>query len=246
MEGEDQSIIRTALVAGVSFDCDSTLTHIEGIDEIAKMHDVGNQVRAMTRGAMEGNMPFSEALQRRLNLIRPTREDLQTLAQRYRENAVEGIRELIEELRTQFHVRILIVSGGFRDAILPLAEDLGIDPEDVLAVRLRFNANGTYEGIDTDDPITNALLQEEGKRKAKELWSAQHPEVVLEIHVGDGATDLDPGKIPGVRVVGFGAVEVRIKVAQGVAVFCNTVVELREALKGFLGMYSKEEEALVA
>lgn len=244
-DGFEDILANEEVVAGVSFDCDSTLTTEEGIDRLAELRGVGDEVKAMTHDAMGGKMPFGEALERRLALIRPTREDMDTLARIYKDHAVEGMQELIEELRMEFSVRILIVSGGFRDAILPLADDLEITPEDVLAIRLKFDPEGNYQGIDTDDPITADLMQEEGKRKAKERWSAEHPDVVLELHVGDGATDLDPRKIKGVKVVGFGAIAKRLKVATEADAFCDSVKELRQTLRGLLRLYAKRRERLL-
>src|SRR5205823_5222451 len=60
----------------VVFDCDSTLTRIEGIDELAAMNDVPHEVAGMTRRAMDGEIPFEEVFARRLELIKPTRKQL--------------------------------------------------------------------------------------------------------------------------------------------------------------------------
>ena len=64
----------------VFFDCDSTLTTIEGIDELARMQGKEAEVAALTRQAMEGKIALETIYARRLRLLRPTRGQLREVA----------------------------------------------------------------------------------------------------------------------------------------------------------------------
>jgi len=55
----------------VLFDCDSTLSAIEGIDELA-VH-CRDDVEQLTDAAMRGRIPLEEVYGRRLRLVQPTR-----------------------------------------------------------------------------------------------------------------------------------------------------------------------------
>ena len=78
--------------------------------------------------------------------------------------------------------RVVLVSGGVREAIIPVALRLGIPATDVHAVAVHFAADGTYAGFDTMSPLATAA----GKRAVAE--SLQLPRRILAM--GDGATDL--------------------------------------------------------
>ena len=78
--------------------------------------------------------------------------------------------------------RVVLVSGGLREAILPVARKLGIADEDVHAVAVRFSGDGEYLGFDDGSPLATAV----GKRAVVESL-ALAPRVLA---VGDGATDL--------------------------------------------------------
>ena len=59
--------------AAVCFDVDSTVVSEEGIDVLAEHCGAGAEVAAWTAKAMGGSVPFHEALEARLNLMKPNR-----------------------------------------------------------------------------------------------------------------------------------------------------------------------------
>ena len=81
----------------VVFDCDSTLSAIEGIDELAS--EEAAAVAALTRQAMDGEVPLDEVYGRRLEMIRPDRAALDRVAARYIEELVPVIKEVFQALR---------------------------------------------------------------------------------------------------------------------------------------------------
>ena len=165
----------------VVFDCDSTLSTIEGIEELARDHRA--EVEALTEQAMQGSIPLEQVYGRRLELVRPTRARVQALGQRYIETLVPGAHETVAILRSAgVHVRV--ISGGLKPAVVILARTLGIADEAVDAVDIYFNGDGDYAGFDAQSP----LAASGGKRKVVEGWSSVPRPLML---VGDGATDLE-------------------------------------------------------
>jgi phosphoserine phosphatase len=76
---------------------------------------------------------------------------------------------------------VTLLSGGLRDAILPLAEFLDIPAARVHAVSLRYDADGTYESLDGEQP----LATQRGKPATLFALGLPRPLVM----VGDGSTD---------------------------------------------------------
>lgn len=166
----------------VIFDCDSTLSAIEGIDELAAGRR--EEIAGLTASAMSGALPLESVYGARLALIRPTRAQVASLAGQYVAAAVPGARETVRGLRDG-GVEVRILSGGFRQAILPFAEWLGLGAAAVWAVDLRFDPDGAYEGFDESSP----LARSGGKRTVIETWRKTLPSPFL--MVGDGITDLE-------------------------------------------------------
>ncbi len=166
----------------VVFDCDSTLSAIEGIDELAAGHRAS--IAALTESAMRGEVPLEAVYGARLALIRPDRAAIEALARQYIAAAVPGARDTVRGLMAH-GVVVRIVSGGIRQAILPFAAWLGLADADVAAVELRFDGAGNYAGFDEASP----LARSGGKRTVLEAWRRVVPGPVL--MVGDGVTDLE-------------------------------------------------------
>lgn len=166
----------------VIFDCDSTLSTLEGIEEIAREHRA--EIEAMTEEAMRGKVPLEAVYGRRLELVRPPRGRVIALGQRYVDTLVPGTRETVESLqRAGVHVRI--ISGGLKPAVLILARSLGIEDSAVDAVDVYFGDDGAYSGFDVASP----LAASGGKRIVIEAFSQEVPRPIM--LVGDGATDLE-------------------------------------------------------
>lgn len=165
----------------VIFDCDSTLSAIEGIDELAGGPP---EVKALTDAAMRGEVPLQEVYGRRLALVRPDRARVVALGARYVETLVPGARATVGALLAA-GVRVRVLSGGVRPAVLVLARELGLGEADVAAVALRFAPDGSYAGYDESSP----LARSGGKAEVIRSWRAELPGPVL--LVGDGMTDLE-------------------------------------------------------
>ena len=207
----------------ICFDCDSTQSSIEGIDELARLRgpEVFARVEAMTRDAMDGKIPIGEVFGRRLEIIRPGRTDVDAVGARYLETAEPTAAATVAALRARGWTP-LILSGGFRQAIEPLARRLGIAR--VEAVDLYFSEDGSYKGFDTAFPST----RNGGKREVIESLRAElGPERV--VMVGDGVSDME--SLPAADFfVGFGGYVAREKVRQGAGAFITSLAQLAELL----------------
>ena len=213
---------------GVVFDCDATLSALEGIDELAARAGVAEQVSALTHRAMNGDIPLEAIYGERLALIRPPRAALATIARRYQESIVPGARETIAALQVR-GIRTAIVSGGLLDAVLPLAATVGVAAADTFAVRLQYDADGNYQHY-IESPLTTAA----GKAAIVAAWKRQHglKHIVM---VGDGMSDV-AARAPDAaeRIIGYGGVVERAAV-RAAADQSSTAHDLRDLLPLILG-----------
>ncbi|MGZ8470259.1 MAG: HAD-IB family phosphatase [Gemmatirosa sp.] len=172
--------------SSVFLDVDSTLCGVEGIDFLAQRRgaDVAERVAAATDRAMRGEIPLDAVYGERMQLVRPGRDDLIALARAYADALAPDAVEAIAFLR-RVGVRVALVSGGIRQAILPVARELGFTLDDVHAVDVVLDGGGQYWSYDAGSPLT----QQHGKREVVAAAIAGGmPRPALA--VGDGATDV--------------------------------------------------------
>ena len=172
----------TAPFRTVVFDCDSTLSAIEGVDELAGARRA--EVAALTDAAMRGEIRLEDVYGRRLAIIRPTRAQVEALGTRYVDTLVPDARAVVAALRGA-GIAVRVMSGGLLPAVLVLAVALGLVPDDVGAVPLRFDDDGGYLDYDTASPLARAG----GKLALLAEWRRSLPGPLM--LVGDGATDLE-------------------------------------------------------
>ena len=165
----------------VVIDVDSTLIQNEVIDLIAEQARVGDQVAAITEQAMAGNLDFATALRARVGLLKglpvgvldQVRASLQL---------TPGARTLCRTLNTLGY-RVCLVSGGFAEVIMPLADELGIDD-------VRANHLGVRDGLLTGE-VVGVIVDRQGKQAALEEFAEKY-EIPMRrtIAIGDGANDV--------------------------------------------------------
>ena len=170
----------TSGFASVVFDCDSTLAAIEGIDELAGPHAA--QIAALTEAAMQGTVALEEVYGRRLEIIRPTRAQVEAIGRAYVDALVPDAREVIAAL-LWLGKTVRILSGGLRTAVDEVARAVGLPLEMVTAVGLEFAEDGSYAGFETTSPVARSG----GKTEVIRGWHLPRPALL----VGDGATDLE-------------------------------------------------------
>jgi len=168
--------------ATVILDVDSTVVSIEGIDWLAGLRapDVARKIAEGTTKAMEGTVRLEAVYGERLRLVAPRREEIDALGKAYVKAIAPGARETVAVLR-RAGTRVMLFSGGLRESILPVADALGIPRDDVHAVSIRFNEDGSYADFDRAAPFATNSGKPEMVRK---LAPARRI-----LAVGDGATD---------------------------------------------------------
>lgn len=199
----------------VIFDVDSCLVAIEGIDELARMRNVYDQVAGLTRSAMNGEIGFDEVFAKRLDIINPRRNDLTEVGRQYVQNITAFAPQIIALLR-EAGTDVWLVSGGFDEAIYPLAAALGIDGDHVFANHLYFDEQGAYLNYDRDNPLAGnqgkraviAALKKEGKLDGK---------VAI---IGDGMAEMETHDIVDVRI-GYGGHVLRENVRANADVYVD-------------------------
>ena len=109
---------------------------------------------------------FEGSLRGRFDLIKPTPEDIEMLQKAYCETIGEDVIKIINLLRKEFK-RVICISGGLQDAILPFAKELGFDPRDVFSIPLtpqgRLPDNHTLYSRDGKKTILDEVIAEERK-----------------------------------------------------------------------------------
>lgn len=175
----------------VAFDMDSTLIQAEVIDELAKLHGVGDQVSAITAAAMRGELDFRQSLTKRVALLKGLScQRLQDLLHTIQ--LADGAERLISTLKLLGY-KTAIISGGFNFFGKHLQARLGIDY--VFANDLEIS----------DGVLSGRLASEivDGKKKAELLETvARNESISLDqvVAVGDGANDLPMLNIAGMGV----------------------------------------------
>ncbi len=169
----------------IFIDCDSTLSSIEGIDELARLRgeDLFRECENMTNRAMDGHIAIEDVYGARLDLIKPTAAECEKIGQLYIDTMEPTAPTCLAELRRAGWEPI-IVSGGLTQAIAPFARYLGIDR--LRAVDLIFDESGNYAGFDGNCPTSRMG----GKMKVIDADKAAL-EASQTVMVGDGSSDLE-------------------------------------------------------
>ena len=192
--------LRTA--DAVCFDFDSTLIGEEGIDVLAEHCGAGAEVAAWTTKAMDGGVKFEDAIAARLDLIKPSKNDVAECLRRHPPPVTPGAAELCAALAERGTL-VYVVSGGFRAMIEATAlEAFGVPKERIFANTILWDASGEYAGFDATEPTS----RDGGKPAVIAKLKADGAKTV--VMVGDGATDAQ-AKPPADAFIGFGGVVAR-------------------------------------
>ena len=168
----------------VVIDIDSTLSAIEGIDWLAAQRGetIRAQVAEATERAMRGEISVASVFGSRLALVAPSRDEIAKLGAEYVARVQPHAKESLTTLANA-GVRIILVSAGLYEAVLPLASHVGISDADAHAVHVHFKNDGAYAGFDEDSPVT----RNGGKAVVVRSLDLEH----AILGVGDGITDLE-------------------------------------------------------
>lgn len=172
------------------FDFDSTFVQGETLDVLAQiLIDEGrvdgvvlDQISAITDQAMSGELDFHEALIQRLACLPLTKQDMASAVKRLSAQIAPSI------LKNQAWFlsnkeSIYVVSGGFKEMIIPVVAAYGIVPEHIFANEFVYDAFGNVQTACSNNPLAHSA----GKATVISRFKKQPSE--LFILIGDGYND---------------------------------------------------------
>jgi D-3-phosphoglycerate dehydrogenase len=154
-------------------DFDSTFTQVEALDELARIslknhpdrEAIYKQIEDLTNASMEGRLSFTESLQARVKLLCANRDHLKMLITHLKKKVSTSFSRNILFFK-KHQDEVLIVSGGFKEFIIPVVTEYHIKKENIYANTFVFDEEGNIIGYDKENPLS----QEGGKVKLlKEL-----------------------------------------------------------------------------
>ncbi|KAB8155881.1 phosphoglycerate dehydrogenase [Kordia sp. TARA_039_SRF] len=148
------------------FDFDSTLTSVEALDVLAEITLANNpkkdaiidEIQEITNLGIDGEISFTESLERRITLLNAHQSNLEELIAKLRlqvSSSIESNKEFFEK----FSQDIYVVSCGFKEFIDPIVEAYNIPANRVYANTFVFDNEGYIVGFDSE----NVLSQHNGK-----------------------------------------------------------------------------------
>jgi len=143
-------------------DFDSTFVQTETLEELANVvlknsynkKEILQEIKNITNQGMEGKLSFEKSLQRRLRLIKGTRQDIQTVVRIFKRKITQSIIRN-KQFFKKYYGQIYIVSGGFKECIVPVVEPFSIAPNHVLANTFKFDGEGQITGYDENNPLSS-------------------------------------------------------------------------------------------
>ena len=174
----------------IIFDFDCTFIKCESFEvlaEIALMNksnkeEIISKILKLTDDAMEGKFDYSHALKFKLDLFEINKslilETIEDLKLKISESFIKN-KKFIENYKD----KIFIISGGFKEIIVPIVESFGFSSERVFANEFIFDKFGNVIGINEDNPLSES----NGKGKVIEKLNLGSEVVIL----GDGYNDYE-------------------------------------------------------
>lgn len=199
------------------FDFDSTLMDGETITFLAAKMGAKDEVSAITKKAMAGELDFFESFSQRVAFLKGMKEsDAVEIASNL--PFIEGAKEIISYLKSK-NIKVVIFSGGFHIATDAAREKLGFDASFA-------NYLHTKDGILTGLAGGEMMFGYSKGKVLKELKAITGLSADEIMCVGDGANDLSMFKEAGLKIA-FCANEVLRKEAD----FCIDKKDLKEVMK---------------
>ncbi|WP_242158345.1 phosphoserine phosphatase SerB [Aestuariivivens sediminis] len=175
----------------VCFDMDSTLIQTEVIDELAELAGVGDEVKAITEAAMQGEIDFNESFIRRMKLLKGLSEEvLHNVAVNL--PITKGARRLIDTLKS-YGFKTAILSGGFTYFGHYLQKEFGID-------YVYANQFEIKDGVLTGNHLGDIVNGDKKAEYLKEIAKKEGIDISQTIAVGDGANDLPMLNLAGLGI----------------------------------------------
>ena len=170
------------------FDFDSTFITGELLEEFARitLRNHPNswehlaEINELTHAGMEGKIPFDESLSRRMRLLEGSKQDVQEVTEVLKKQITPSIERNKKFIHNNAQ-NIFILSGGFKEIIVPVVSEYGILDEHIFANDFIYDSDDAIIKVDPK----NIMATGKGKvAQAKVLNFSGDVHVI-----GDGFTD---------------------------------------------------------
>ena len=183
----------TKLFPTFIIDFDNTFVTIEALDELAiialrnhpKKDKITKKIADITKTGMLGKIDFQASLSKRLSLFQPQKEDINKLIQVLKKHITPSVIRN-KEFFKKHKANIYIITGGFKEYVLPVVADFGIYKSHVIANTFIFDKQGKVIGYDKKNPLANSGVKTEAIKKLNISG-----EIIV---IGDGYTDYEAKK----------------------------------------------------
>lgn len=170
------------------FDFDSTLTRVEALDVLAEMtlqgksnrDEVIHEIQEITNLGIDGDISFTESLERRIKLLNANKNHLDPLVDELRQKISKSI-AANKEFFEKYSDDIYVISCGFKEFIDPIVKEYNIPSERVYANTFKFDEEGNIIGFDEK----NVLATHNGKIECLKQLDLEGEVQVI----GDGYSD---------------------------------------------------------
>lgn len=169
-------------------DFDSTFITKESLDELASHvlsqsstdKYIVKKIQQITNDGMSGKISFYESINSRLQLMMASRDDVQVVSKNLKDHVSPSFYRN-KDFINKHHRKIYFVSGGFREMLLPVLTEYGINNEHVFGNEFIYDDKDKVLGFDKNNPLADL------NGKAKIIKSLS---LMGEIHaIGDGYND---------------------------------------------------------
>ena len=143
------------------FDFDSTLTRVEALDVLAeitlanhpKREEIIKEIIEITNRGIDGEVSFTESLDRRIHLLHAKKSDLIDLIVALKKQVSVSI-EKNKEFFEKHADDIYVISAGFKEFIIPIVAEYNIPADRVYANTFEYDANDVIVGFDRENPLS--------------------------------------------------------------------------------------------
>ena len=184
-------------------DFDSTFITKESLDELAHFSLANHpekknrleKIESLTQAGMIGEITFDDSLSQRMDLVDADRRDVEFVTSQLMDAITPSFAKQIEFLQ-KHKKNVWIISGGFREMIIPIVSSFGISPARVFANDFTYDEGEKIVGVDSENPMAQA---------GGKVIQVNTMGLEGEIHViGDGFTDYElKAKGPANRFFAF-------------------------------------------
>lgn len=144
------------------------------------------RIKSLTEQAMNGSLSFGKSLKQRITMLNANKEHITQLVKKLEREVSHSVKANKDFFR-KYAGSIIIVSGGFKEYIIPVVAKYGITKNNVYANSFSYDKQGNITGYDS----ANCLCRQNGKVKQLLTLKQQGRLAGEVIAIGDGHTDYE-------------------------------------------------------